>query len=374
LNPNDPDSTNPVTVTLDRLALNLEGLYQGGASGNVVVTGSVLNPIIGGEVRLAQGNVLISESANATTPTSSGGTDAPVGANKQVASALGDTNTGNIPEFNNLRLTLGDNIEVIRPPILNFQATGTLTVNGPRNNLRPDGTIRLRGGSVNLFTTQFVLARGYEHTATFSPEQELDPTLDIRLVAAVPEVTSRRVPDSSLSSEIAETLSTDLGALETIRVQARVTGPASQLFDNLELTSDPSRSQSEIIALIGGGFVDTLGRGDTALGLANFAGTALFGSFQGTVTSIGNSLGLSELRIFPTVTTEERSESSALGLAAEAGIDISRNVYFSISRVLTTEQPTRFGLVYRINEQLRVRSTTDLSSYNGAVVEYENQF
>lgn len=374
LNPNDPDSTNPVAVTLDRLALNLEGLYQGGASGNVVVTGSVLNPIIGGEVRLAQGNVLISESEEATTPTSSGGTDAPLGDNKQVASALGDTNTGNIPEFNNLRLTLGDNIEVIRPPILNFQATGTLTVNGPRNALRPDGTIRLRGGSVNLFTTQFVLARGYEHTATFSPEQELDPTLDIRLVAAVPEVTQRRVPSSSLSSEIAETLSTDLGAFETIRVQARVTGPASQLFDNLELTSDPSRSQSEIIALIGGGFVDTLGRGDTALGLANFAGTALFGSFQGTFTSIGNSLGLSELRIFPTVTTEERSESSALGLAAEAGIDISRNVYFSLSRVLTTEQPTRFGLVYRINEQLRVRSTTDLSSYNGAVVEYENRF
>ena len=373
LRPEDPDSTNPLTVTLDQLALNLEGLYQGGASGNVVITGSALSPVIGGEVRLAEGQVLLPESTDATTPLS-GGTGTPVGRPGQVASAGSVSTDGTVPEFNNLRLTLSRDIEITRPPILNFQATGTLAINGALNDIRPDGTIRLRSGSVNLFTTQFVLARGYEHTATFSPKQDLDPTLDIRLVAAVPEVSQRRVPSSQVSSEIAETLSTDLGALETVRVQATVTGPASQLFDNLELTSDPARSQSEIIALIGGGFVDTLGRGDTALGLANFAGSALFGSFQGTITSIGNTFGLSELRIFPTVATEERSRSSALGLAAEAGIDISSNVYFSLSRVLTADQPTRFGLVYRVNDQLRVRTTTDLSGYSGAVVEYENRF
>jgi len=44
-----------------------------------------------------------------------------------------------------------------------------------------------------------------------------------------------------------------LGGLQTVRVQATVTGPASQLFDNLQLTSNPSRSESEIIALLGGG-------------------------------------------------------------------------------------------------------------------------
>jgi len=70
-------------------------------------------------------------------------------------------------------------------------------------------------------------------------------------------VTQRRVPDSPLSSEINQPLSTELG--QTVRVQATVTGPASQLFDNLQLTSNPSRSESEIIALLGGGFVNTLG-------------------------------------------------------------------------------------------------------------------
>lgn len=370
LQPDDPDITTPLTVSLDQLALNLPDLYQGGASGNVVITGSALNPIIGGEVQLADGEVLLAD-PNATTPS---GTNGAIEALRGVESGSGSNGDGDIPEFNNLRLTLGDDVAIVRPPIINFQATGTLILNGTRNDTRPAGTISLGRGSVNLFTTQFVLARGYEHTATFSPNQGLDPTLDIRLVAAVPEVTQRRVPSSPVSSEIAETLSTDLGGLETVRVQARVTGPASQIFDNLELTSDPARSQSEIIALIGGGFVDTLGRGDSALGIANLASSALLGNFQGTVTSLGNAIGLSELRIFPTLTTEERSRSSTLGLAAEAGINISGDIYFSVLRVLTANQPTQFGLVYRLNDRIRIRTSTDLSGDSGAVVEYENRF
>jgi len=79
-------------------------------------------------------------------------------------------------------------------------------------------------------------------------------------------------------------------------VFATVTGP-SQLFDNLQLTSNPSRSESEIIALLGGGFVNTLGRG--TLGLANFASSAVLGNFQGTINNIGNAFGLSELRLIP---------------------------------------------------------------------------
>jgi translocation and assembly module TamB len=374
LQPDDPDITTPLTVSLDQLALNLPALYQGGASGNVVITGSALNPIIGGEVQLADGEVLLTD-PNATTPTSSGGTSGVVEALRGVESGSGSTADGGfVPEFNNLRLTLGDDVAIVRPPILNFQATGTLILNGTRNDTRPRGTISLSRGNVNLFTTQFVLARGYEHTATFSPNQGLDPTLDIRLIAAVPEVTQRRVPLSPVSSEIAETRSTNVGGLETVRVQARVTGPASQLFDHLELTSDPARSQSEIIALIGGGFVDTLGRGDSALGIANIASSALLGNFQGTITNIGNRIGLSELRIFPTLTTEERSRDSTLGLAAEAGIDISRDIYFSVLKVLTATQPTRFGVVYRLNDRVRVRTSTDLSGDTSAVVEYENRF
>jgi translocation and assembly module TamB len=55
-------------------------------------------------------------------------------------------------------------------------------------------------------------------------------------------------------------------------------GVASQLSDSLELTSTPARSKTEIVALLGGSFVDTLGRGDSTLGLVNLAGSALLGT------------------------------------------------------------------------------------------------
>jgi len=400
--PSDPDLANPLTVTLDRLALNLQGLYQGGVNGKVAITGSALNPVIGGDVLLANGQVFLPQTASPTIPTATGRATVTNSNNEQetltkelrdkvdkvdkeettsptspASSGLGG---GEMVELNNLRLTLGDRVAVTLPPILDFQAKGTLTVNGTLNELRPDGTIRLLRGSVNLFTTQFTLDRGYEHTATFTPKQNLDPTLDVRLVAAVPEVTRTRIPSSPISSEIADDTAVsaaDVGSLQTVRVQAKVEGPASQLFDNLELTSTPSRSQSEIIALIGGGFIQTLGSADTAVGLANIAGTALLSTYQGTFNNIGNALGLSELRIFPTViTNEERSRSSStLGVAAEGGIDITRNLYFSVLRFLTAaDQPTQFGLSYRLSDQIRVRASTDFSGETRALVEYENQF
>ncbi len=110
LPPNDPDLTNPLTFNLDNLALNLKGLYRGGASGNVVVTGAVLSPVIGGEVLLADGQVLLGENQ-----------DAAASANRQLANSLrpasSATAVSTSPEFKNLLLTLDDNISITRQPI-----------------------------------------------------------------------------------------------------------------------------------------------------------------------------------------------------------------------------------------------------------------
>jgi translocation and assembly module TamB len=367
LPPNDPDLANPLTFNLDQLALNLKGLYRGGASGNVVVSGTASSPVIGGEVLLADGQVLLGENQDAAANAS----------RQQIANSLRPTVSpvSTSPAFNNLLLTLGDNIAIARQPILQFQAGGTLTINGSLDDIRPQGKIRVRSGGVNLFTTQFVLARGYENQATFTPDRGLDPDLDVRLVARVPEVTaSSRIPSSPISSEISEALASDLGSLRTVRVQARVQGPASQLFDNLELTSDPSRSQNEIVALIGGGFVDTLGRGDSTLGLANLAGSAILGNFQGTFSRIGNAFGLDELRLFPTVTTSEESRNSTLGLAAEGNVDLSRNLSVSVLKILTTNDPTQFGLSYRLSDRVRIRASSNLNAESLAIFEYQNSF
>ena len=380
LPPQDPDFVTPLNIALNQLDLNLQGLYQGDVNGNVIIAGAALNPLIGGEIRLNQGEVSIPEAAGTTpagspplegdsaTPATPDDTAAP----KQLAP--GGTGESQF-EFNDLRIVLGDRIEVTRQPILNVQATGALTINGSLNDLRPEGTIRLRRGGVNLFTTQFLIDRDYEQTATFRPQDGTDPTLNLLLFARVPEVTQNPLPVATSSSEINEPLSTDFGALQTIRVEARVEGPASELFENLELTSTPSRSQSEIVSLIGGGFLQTLGRGDSALGLANIAGSALLSTYQGTITDIGNNLGLSELRIFPTTITDEESQrASTLSLAAEASVDISRRFAVSALAFLTAEQAAQFGFSYRLDDSMRVRASTDFSGESRAVLEYQNRF
>lgn len=359
LDPADPDAANLLRVSLDRLAINLKGLYRGAVNGNVAVEGTAFAPQLGGEVRLTDGQVLIPDTtvaptASAPTPTSTASLQQPL-------------------EFNNLTLVLSDRVRVTSAPVINFLARGELRVNGTLSQPEPEGTIRLGAGQVNLFTTQFVSARGYPQTATFTRSRGLDPLLDLRLIASVPEVTRNRAPTASNPAETRDDslLATSLGSLQTIRIQAKASGSASQLFENLELTSSPSRSQNEIIALVGGGFVNTLGRGDSTLGIANLAGSALLTNIQGF---IGNAIGLSEFRLFPTLQSSDRRRESTLGLAAEVGIDLTGNLSASALRILTSDQPTQFGVRYRINEGLLFRGSTDFSGDNRAIFEYETRF
>ncbi|GBE95081.1 translocation/assembly module TamB domain-containing protein [Nostoc cycadae] len=361
---NGEASNNPLTVNLEQLNLNLKGLYKGGASGNLQIIGSALNPLIGGQIRLYDGQVLLAESTNTNQSTTS---DA-VKANKQDKTEA--RNNPNTARLNNLQLTLGNNIQITRPPILSFLATGNLTVNGALSSPIPDGTIRLQKGGVNLFTTQFNLARGYKNTATFRSDQPRDPILDVQLFA--------KVLDAVQTSEFSRTSSVGgLGSLESVRVEARVQGPASKLNENLELTSSPSRSQTEIVALLGGGFVDTQGRADSTLGLINIAGSAVFNNFQTTFNQIANAFGLSEFRIFPTVISdnpEAGRSSSTLELAAEAGVDISTKFSISSIKILTANDPFQWGINYRINDELRVRASTNLEDDSRAVIEYQTRF
>lgn len=354
----DPDRNNPLTVDLKNLEVTLRGLFRGGVNGRLAIGGTALDPEIGGEIRLSRGQVLLPDTSNTATTGTTGATEPP----SRV-------------EFNDLQLILDRGIVITRQPILTFGATGQLTLNGTLDDLRPAGEIRLRGGQVNLFYTQFNLARGYNQIATFTPRQGLDPNLDIRLIALVPEVTRSRLPTTTIASEISDapTIATNLGSFQTVRIQARVMGPASQLFNNLELTSSPSRSREEIVGLLGGGFVNTLGRGDSTLGIANLAGSALLTNVQ---TFISNVLGLGEFRLYPTISPndDEKSRGSTLGLAAELGFDITQNVSASISKILTNDQSPQIGVRYRLNDQVLLRGAVDFSGNSIGIVEYEARF
>ncbi|BAY48002.1 hypothetical protein SAMD00079811_56210 [Scytonema sp. HK-05] len=434
-------ATNPLTVSVNNLNLNVQGLYQGGVSGDVLIGGTALSPDIGGTIQLNNGQVLIGQSNtagakpsgtqngnatdNATTifraqptntqgtstpdgatttfgaqPTNTGGTSTPDGATTtfgleqpgtQGGNATATATRPNLPiEFDGLRLILGNNVRVstapilggfvpggeLSPSLLTFDAKGNLTINGTLAKPLPQGVIRLTGGQVNLFTAQFTLDRGYEQTAEFTPSRGLDPVLDVRLVALVPETTggtSGRTLRSPFSSEISDVSAIDFGTLRTVRVQARATGPASQLSDNLELTSQPSRSEAEIISLLGGSIINSLNQADATVGIATLAGSTIFGSLQGSITALGQAIGFSEFRIYPTSISNQES-ASVLGLAAEGVFDISRNLSVSLSAVFLGDQPFNYNLLYRVNDDILVRGSTNLADESRLLFEYETRF
>ncbi|WP_017316983.1 translocation/assembly module TamB [Mastigocladopsis repens] len=357
---------NPLSVTLDQLALNLKGLYQGGASGNLQVTGSALNPMIGGQLQLADGEVLLAESTNGSNPEDS---NIDVSRIKQTKQDTPKTDNA-VTKFNHLELQLGKNIEITRPPMFSFRATGILTLNGSLNEPIPEGTIRLKEGSVNLFTTRFNLVRGYGHKAIFRENQPRDPELDIQLFAKVLDVIQ--------TTDLNKPNITGLAALETVRVEANIQGSASKLDENLELRSSPVRNETEIVALLGGGFVDTQERGnDTTLGLINIAGSAVLNNLQEPLNQIGTALGLSELRLFPTIisdTLEAGRSSSSLELAAEAGLDITQRISVSTLKILTNSDPFQWGINYRLNDEVRLRATTNFNDDNRGIIEYQKRF
>jgi translocation and assembly module TamB len=347
----------PMIVNLRQLALNLKGLYQGGANGDLTIAGSLLKPIIGGNIELFNGQVLLAESKDENS------SSAKINNFSQI-----DTES-KVTKLNDLKLRLGNNIQISKPPVFKFQASGDLTVNGSLAEPIPEGTIKLTKGAVNLFTTQLNLAKGYPQTATFSPRQPRDPNLDIRLFAKVLDITQ--------NSDLSRQGSLGLAGLETVRVEASINGLGSQINDNLQLKSNPSRSETQIVTLLGGGFVDNQGRSDSTLGLINIAGSAVFSNFQGAFNEIGDAFGLSELRIFPTILSERPEagrNNSSLELALEAGIDISAKFSLSTIKILTANDPLQWGVNYRINNQFRVRSSTNLTDDSRAVIEFERKF
>ncbi|GAB4375524.1 MAG: translocation/assembly module TamB domain-containing protein [Elainellaceae cyanobacterium] len=468
-----PSITDPLTVSLNDLTLNVNEFYEGGVSGDVILTGSALSPTIGGTIQLMDGEVNLANAGG-------GGADAEIDSEVDTvvdqvepveAEPVNDIEPGidedveiddedltiddeglsiegeeleiedqdlTIDEedwvaieeelaadedviadegildeddviteediageediidedpvidvatepppiaFDDLQIVLGDDVRVTNEPVLSFEVEGDLTLNGTFADLRPDGVLQLTGGQVNLFTTQFVLDRSAEQTIVFTPEAGLDPILDIQLFALVPEVAGGgglaaydRSPISPQSNEIAETPDF-YGTVRTIRVEASITGPASELSDNLELSSDPDRSESEIVALLGGRFLDVLAA-NPALGAATIAGSALFGGdLQALITELGQAIGLSELRVFPTFISENNAAtSSRLGLAVEGIVDLTSDFSVSVAGVVGAEDPIRYSVIYQINDEILLRTSTDLAGDSRAVIQYQTRF
>ncbi|MGF1524787.1 MAG: translocation/assembly module TamB domain-containing protein [Leptolyngbyaceae cyanobacterium] len=382
----DPDTlvpTNPTLVTqvpltldVNNVDLDLKGLYNGQVNGQMVLAGSLLTgPALTGEIDLSNGIITIPEGSNATVDFSD----------------ITSQNDGGLQlpplQFDNLRIILVRNIRIIEGALLNVAANGGLRLDGTIANLRPTGTIGLPSGRVELFATSLRLA-GENDRAEF--RGDFDPILDVTLQTALPdasgsagiEPTTSPFPENEVPDGNIEGLGLTQQGNGLVRINARYTGPASELsslqtdLSNLELTSSPPRSNNELVALLSRnvlGAFDSL-QGDGALtGLATFAGSAVLERIR---DFLGDTIPLSEFRIFQANEGSGQVNDSQ-DIGAEIGVDVRPNISVSVLKVLTNETPFQFNVRYRINNQFTLRGTTsfeDFSDRTGVLLEYETRF
>jgi translocation and assembly module TamB len=365
----DTISLNPLTISFNDIQkVAIPKLYNGGVRGNLQILGKATEPGITGDLTLFDGTILLTNESDSSQAKTNG-----IDFNNRV-NAITRRNTGEqglaaVTQYKNLKLRLGQDIQISQPPIFTFTATGNLDLNGTFAQPTPNGIIELKRGQVNLFTTQLNLSRDYQNTARFSSNNVLDPFLDILLVGSAIEASNRSIPSEVSPTEIPVP---GLTSLETIRVSAKVKGLASQIINKIELTSSPPRSPDEIALLLGGGFVEALGNSNGTTGLATLAGSALFGSLN---AEFNNIFPIGELRLFPTPIIDDNRDNERDGLAGEIAFDLVKDLSFSVLKILNNDTPAQFGFRYRLDDHFVLRGSSNFQE-NGTrgLLEYELRF
>jgi translocation and assembly module TamB len=362
------DPQQQLNIRMSSIPIDLKDKYKGNVDGNINLVGTALSPILTGDIRLSNGQIFLPD----TSTTTATGLTIPL---------IPTTPNPNAVQFRNLQLILGDNTQITRAPILNFLATGKIDIDGSIDNLRPFGQVQLQKGSVNLFTTQFRLASGAQ-TADFFPTLGMEPVLNLRLYAKTLSSTAnlltqrntiaRTAKDGEINQP-ADFYTTSLGSVQTVQVEARIAGLASQLTQKLELTSTPTLTQPEIVLLLGGAIVQQISAGESiGLGVASVAGSNLLNSIQDRISDL---FSLSDFRLFPTIIKDSKTSSnSTLGIAAEVGTDITPKISTSVFKILTNNELPYYSLRYRLNDQILLRGSTNLYGENRVLVEFDRRF
>ncbi|MGY3168799.1 translocation/assembly module TamB domain-containing protein [Thermostichus sp. MS-CIW-15] len=352
------ETSPPLTLQLQGIQLTLPNLYTGRLQGEVVVGGLLLRPLLEGRLEVSQGIVDAS-------PRPEKGEAAAAPADSTQADPFWQ------PRLNGLELVLGPGIRVQRPNLFEFHASGSLRLFGTPQDLRPAGTIALERGRVSLPIANFRLDRSRPNTATFDLDNPFDPFLNLRLVTQAFEV--YRFPQDLSPFDTNRNLP---GSQQSIEIFANVNGRASQLAAAdprngvLTLSSSPSRSPQEIVALLGG---TALAQLNPEAGVAGLAGTALLND---VLETLRDTLGLDEVRLSPVPQVDTRApRRSSVGLALEVARDLGPATSISVQRNLTDPfQPTRYSARYRLNDQTLTRATTDLEGNNVLSLEFETRF
>ena len=281
--------------------------------------------------------------------------------------------------FENLRLALGPDTRV-RMPSISFQGGGVVTLNGPLDpSLQARGVIRLNAGRIWIPPlAPLRLDPQEENVAVFTPSLGLIPYVDVAMQARVSDTVTAGNSDQLTSTNLFASNGTGsahaaVGQLRLVKVMVQATGPANRLGDrsNLVLRSSPPMSEQQLLGLIGGNSLASLG-GTGGAALATMLSQSLLSPVLGTLTgAMGQRL---QVAIFPTYVTpvvkseKERTSGQVaptltwvteFGVALTDQLDLSLLMAPNTSETNTTDVPPQGTVSYRLTPTTSVSAAMD---------------
>ncbi|KAI5403590.1 protein TIC236, chloroplastic [Lathyrus oleraceus] len=224
LRPSEETLDDKIELKCDVLEVHAKNILSGQVDSQLQITGSILQPVVSGNVKLSRGEVYLpqdggsgdsqalasnqsavsaggdsqefasryisqyfgSRSASLTTKSSqssssvSGSSDADKDMEKMLIKPSIET------RLSDLKLVLGPELKIVYPLILIFTVSGELELNGLAHPkcITPRGILVFENGEVELLATQVRLKREHLNIAKFEPEYGLDPMLDLALVGS----------------------------------------------------------------------------------------------------------------------------------------------------------------------------------------------
>jgi len=387
------DTAGGVKLTINGLDLRARNIYNGQLNANMVAKGTLTAPELSGELRFSRGTAFVQQQQSnpeeATSQQAKSGTLSTKKDSRGVlagilerAARANDPRHGegaaqenemnelmtekNLEKLQNLRLrglklVVGPEMSVVYPFVLNFGVAGELTIDGyvDAGQLKPSGTLQFERGDVNLVATQIRLDRDHPNKIVFSPEQGLDPYVDV----------------SFLGSDI----------------RALIQGPASRWTDNLILTSsaqatpgegDATLSPSEAARIFEGQLVESLLEQDGKIAFSNLASTTL-NSLMPKIEAGGN-VGKARWRLtaapsLPGLLSldpgmDPFSNTSQFTLGSEAEISFGDSLTATLSRNLDAdEMRTQLSLMYKLTSKLRLQLKSLSASATRVLFEFSTK-
>ncbi|KAG0475018.1 hypothetical protein HPP92_014704 [Vanilla planifolia] len=375
LKPSASSAPDKIELKCEVLEVRLKNIFSGQVDSHLQIMGSILQPNISGMFKLSHGEAYLPQdkgNGDAFNRLSSKRSTFP------AAAYSGATASGHISRFfdslsgslhniwpehagqqssveenlemenakpgidlrlTDLKLSLGPELRIVYPLILNFAVSGELELNGVARQqyVKPKGVLTFENGDVNLVATQVRLKRDHLNIAKFEPDLGLDPILDLTLV----------------------------GSEWLFRIQGR----ASSWQDNLIVTSTRSVDQdaltpSEAARVFESQLTASLLEGDGQLAFKKLA-TATLETLMPRIEGKGE-FGQARWRLvyapqIPSLLSMDptidplKSLASSISFGTEVEVQLGKRLLASVVRQMKdSEMAMQWTLIYQLTSRLRI--------------------